>query len=47
MKLKIKIQFSDGHIQSWEGEPDYFFLNRSLEKCQIKSFEVSQIPYQQ
>lgn len=47
MKFKIKTQFYDGHIQSWEGEPDYYLLSRALEKCEIKSFEVSQIPFQQ
>lgn len=46
MKFKIKIQFYDGHIQSWEGVPDYFLLHEDLEKCEIKSFEISQIPYQ-
>lgn len=45
MRFKIKIQFYDGHIQSWEGEPDYFLLSGALENCKIKSFEISQIPY--
>lgn len=45
MKFKIKTQFYDGHIQSWEGEPDYYLLHRALEKCEIKSFEVTLIPF--
>lgn len=47
MKFKIKTQYYDGHIQSWEGEPDYYLLDLALEKYVIKSFEISQILYQQ
>lgn len=45
MKFKIKTQHYDGHIQSWEGEPDYYLLHLALEKCVIKSFEVTLIPF--
>ena len=45
MKFKIKIQFYDGRTPSWEGEPDYYLLHLALEKCVIKSFEVTQIPF--
>lgn len=47
MKFKIKVTDSNGQIGSWIGDPDYYFLSRALEKCEIKSFEISQIPYQQ
>ena len=45
MKFKIKIQLYDGRIESWEGEPDYYLLHSALEKCNIKSFTISEIPY--
>lgn len=47
MNFKIRTQKADGRFFSWIGEPDYYALSRALEKCEIKSFEISQIPYQQ
>lgn len=47
MKFRIKVTDSNGQTGSWIGEPDYYSLSRALEKCEIKSFEISQIPYQQ
>lgn len=47
MKFRIKVKDSNGQFGSWIGEPDYYSLSRALEKCEIKSFEISQIPYQQ
>ena len=46
MKFKIKIQFYDGRIKSWVGEPDYYLLHSALEHCVIKSFQVTLMPYQ-
>ena len=45
MKFKIKTKFYDGHIHSWEGEPDYYLLDLALEKNVIKSFEVTLISF--
>ena len=47
MIYKIRIQNQDGQFHSWVGDPDVFCYLRALEKCEIKSFEISQIPYQQ
>lgn len=47
MKFKIRTQKADGRFFSWIGDPDLYSLLRALEKCEIKSFEISQIPYQQ
>ena len=47
MNHKIRIQKPDGRFYSWIGDPDVFSFLRALEKCEIKSFEISQIPYQQ
>ena len=47
MNYKIRIQKANGKFYSWVGQPDYYSLHRALEKCEIKSFEISQIPFQQ
>lgn len=47
MDYKIKIQMPDGKFYTRVGVPDYYVLSRALDKCEIKSFEISQIPYQQ
>lgn len=47
MNHKIRIQLPDGRYSSWVGYPDVLAYLRALEKCEIKSFEISQIPYQQ
>lgn len=44
MIYKIQIQAQNGELYSWVGDPDLFSLYRSLEKCEIKSFEISQLP---
>lgn len=47
MKFRIKVTDSNGQIGSWIGDPDYYSLSRALEKCEIKSFEISLNPYKQ
>lgn len=44
MDYKIKIQRPDGQFYTRVGVPDYYLLSRALEKCQIKSFEISLMP---
>lgn len=41
MIFRIKVTDANGHTASWIGEPDFYALNRALEKCEIKYFEVS------
>lgn len=47
MIFNIRIQKPDGKFYSWSEEPNVWSLIRALEKCEIKSFEISQNPIQQ
>lgn len=44
MKFSIKVKVAKGRTVSWMGEPDFYRLQRALEKCEIKSFEISLAP---
>lgn len=47
MNFWIKVTDCNGRTSSWVGDPDYYALHRALEKCEIKYFEISQIPKHQ